>query len=168
MVNVMVANSIPIASPENPAKRKIHGKKALFIALPVLLVIVIGSLLYINIFRAPCNNLVKQSNADVSQINSAKSLNSTYNNLASHTSSCKSKSFLGMGGSSSSPSQLDQFQFYYNKATTGYDLGKTEEAKQDANSALAIGSKLSTADKKKLGNYDQLVKKLGYVKDGTY
>jgi uncharacterized protein YxeA len=168
MVNVMVANNTPNAPAEKPAKRNVGGKKILLIVLPAAIIIIAGSFLYLNSVHASCSDLVKQSNNDVSQIHSLNSVKSAYNNLSSHSSSCKSKGFLGLGSTSNSPSQADQFQFYYNKAITGYDLGKRDEAKQNALKALAIGNELSASDKKKISNYNDMVLSLGYVRDGNY
>jgi hypothetical protein len=162
MVNVMVAENNPSVPTGKPVKRKIKGKKVLLITLPLLLVIMAGAFLYFRSLPKSCSDAVQQSNAARGKINNLQTLKSEYSNIASRSDSCKSK------GASSSPSQADQFQFYYNKATIGYDAGKFSEAKQDAESALALSGKLSANDKKKIKNYDQMVKDLGYVRDGTY
>lgn len=88
-----------------------------------------------------------------------------YNDVSKDKPSC-APTKAGVTGSKAQ-GELEQIEFYYNKATIAYRVGKNDEAKQAANEALKINDKLKDSDKK-LPNHAQLIKALEQVRDGTF
>jgi predicted small secreted protein len=169
MVKFMVANNKAVAYTKNLGQK--YGKKRLLAAaLAALLVIIFTVYIVVNKntgSTADCTNLVSQSNNAINKAGSQFDVNNAYKKLKNEANQCASNGgVLGIG--SSGASKLQQLQFYHDKATTGYMLGKVDEAKKDAQSGLDIASKISKSDQKKLKDYDQIVKDLQYLKAGTY
>lgn len=91
-----------------------------------------------------------------------------YEDVNSRTSSCdRSTKAFGVVGPESTESKLQKLQFYYDKATVSYSIGKMDEAKEDARKGLDANSGLSSSEKT-LENHGLLVKALENIRDGTY
>lgn len=154
------------------AVKKLGRRKV--ITLVIIIVLIIGSIIFLIAKRGTdpavsCSEVNQQTKAAYLESKTKPfDYESTYSNLNEQSASCETKKkILGIGASESEENRLNQLQYYYERAKIGYSLGKTDQAKEDAQKALDINSKLKDADKK-LENHAQIIQALEHVRDGTY
>lgn len=154
--------------------KKLDKKKRVLLSILIfILVTVILSLIYISIGHkkdkntVSCRELSSETEESIKKIGRKEDVDKAYQKLETNKRSCAEKNNLLGVGTQNTGEKLDQLQFYHQKATTGYMLGKREESKKDAEKGLEINKELGDSAKK-LNNHDQVIKELEYVRDGTY
>lgn len=153
-------------------KAKVH--KRLFIGLCTLMILMIGLGTYYSVVNKDvsstdnCQQLNNNTQQTVHDAAGMDDFKKAYENLNTQSKSCESGAkFLGVG-SETGADKVSQFQYYHARAVNGYRIGKTEEAKNDANKGLSLKDELTDSDKKGIAGYDQLVKDLEWVRDGNF
>lgn len=105
-------------------------------------------------------NAVKNAPTTGSPAQKEKALNE----LVTQGSGCEAKKIISLN---SSEEKLTMFNYYFNKATLEYRLGKENDAKDSAKKGIREYDKLSDIAKNDKVNKDQL-KGLKDVEEGTY
>lgn len=142
-----------------------------FAVMVVSIVIAVIAIVYSDKSRldqSSCNLVVEDSKKETLELRTVADYENLSNKLGSNSKSCDSKKkFLGLGSDDTAEYKLTQIQFYHSKSTLDYRLAKFDEAKRDAERALAIDEQLKDSDKK-IGNYAEIIQDLKWVRDGEY
>lgn len=126
--------------------------------LATTITITVTSVIVVKISQSSCENVAAQAHKSITFAGGPQDIESAYEKLGPHSHVCSKNN---------TADKLQQLQLYHDRAVSAYMLGHTDEAKKNAEAGLAIAQQLPTKEGSLKSNAE-LIKELGYIKEGTY